>query len=191
MSEMLQSGRVAEIASVPSVGEAPQGIGMAVAFDWGLVVQIIAMPFVGFLLGSGSVSPLKGANLSPLVLALISWPFAILLGIFGEGVRRGWRWTRLVQIVANSLGFLGGLATLPSLWHSIQAGNYWPVVTSVILVIFSPLIAWRLSRPATGRWFRTVSSAQARTRHGGAWPWLILLWSIVGGVLQAIASLQR
>lgn len=24
----------------------PQGIGMAVAFDWGLVVQILATPFV-------------------------------------------------------------------------------------------------------------------------------------------------
>ncbi|MDQ2716572.1 MAG: hypothetical protein M3Z08_16830, partial [Chloroflexota bacterium] len=137
------------------------------------------------------VSPLKGANLSPLVLALVSWPFAILLGIFGEGMRRGWSWTRPVQIVANSLGFLAGLATLFSLWHSLQVGNYWPVVTSVILVIFSPLIAWRLSRPATGRWFRAVSSVEARKRHGGAWPWLILIWSIVGGVLQAVASLQR
>jgi len=33
-----------------------------------------------------------------------------------------------------------------------------------------------------------VTSSEARKRHGGAWPWLILIWSIVGGVLQAIAA---
>jgi hypothetical protein len=29
----------------------PQGIGMAVAFDWGLVVQILAMPFLPLFMG--------------------------------------------------------------------------------------------------------------------------------------------
>jgi hypothetical protein len=56
------------------------------------------------------------------------------------------------------------------------------------LLIFSPLIAWRLSRPVTKQWFATVNSKDARRRHGGLWPWLILLWAIAGGVLQAIAS---
>jgi hypothetical protein len=61
----------------------------------------------------------------------------------------------------------------------------------VILVIFSPLIVWRLSRPSTARWFKNVTVAEARKRHGGKWVWFIALWAIVGGVLQTIVAMQR
>ena len=170
----------------------PQGIGMAVAFDWGLVVQILVTPFIAPELSS--ISFFKSLKLSqPLLIALsllISLPFAALVAIFGEGIRRGWRWTRPIQLAFNVLLFLGGIASLFRVWQSVKIGNYWPVVTSVILLIFSPLIAWRLSRPSTAKWFATVTSKQARQRHGGAWPWLILIWSIVGGILQAIAALK-
>jgi len=168
------------------VNDAPQGIGMAVAFDWGLVVQILVTPWIGPFFDS---NPFKG--LPVFVASLISLPFAAIIAVFGEGVRRGWRWTRPVQLVFNALLSLGGLASLYSTWQSIQRGNYWPIVTEVILVIFSPLIAWRLSRPVTARWFATVTSAEARKRHGGLWPYLIAIWAIVGGVLQAIAALSR
>jgi hypothetical protein len=144
----------------------PQGIGMAVAFDWGLAVQMLATPFL------------------PLA------PAAAFIGIFGEGVRRGWRWTRYVQLIFNSLGFLGGLASLVSVWNGVKQGNYWPVVTAVILVIFSPLIAWGMSRPHTKQWFESTDSTKAK-RHGGIWPFLIGIWAIVGGILQALAVLQR
>ena len=53
-----------------------------------------------------------------------------------------------------------------------------------------PLIAWRLSRPETARWFAIVTSAEAGKRHGGSWIWKIALWSIVGGVLQAISTFR-
>src|SRR5881275_844102 len=153
----------------------PQGIGMAVAFDWGLAVQILVTPFLPLFLPNTGF--FKAFKLSPaLTIAvsfLISLPFVALLAIFGEGVRRGWRWTRPVQIVINSLGFLGGFATLPGLWQGSKSGNYWSLVTAVILLIFSPLIAWRLSRPVTKQWFATVNSKDARRRHGGLWPWLI------------------
>ncbi len=170
----------------------PQGIGMAVAFDWGLAMQIAVMPFI--MQNSGNIGFIKALKLSqPLattLLFLISLPFAALLAIFGEGIRRGWKWTRPVQVVFNALGFLGGIATIFTVLRGAKVGNYWPIVTAVILLIFSPLIAWRLSRPATAKWFARVTSAEARQRHGGAWPWLILLWSIVGGVLQAIAAMK-
>lgn len=172
---------------------APQGIGMAVAFDWGLAVQILVMPLVTILLGQPSfLKPLKlGAALTTTLSFALSLPFFALVAIFGEGIRRGWKWTRPVQLVFNTLGFIGGLFTLPSLWQSSKAGNFWPLVTSVILVIFSPIIAWRMSRRATGTWFANVSSASARNRHSGLWPVLIALWAIVGGVLQAIAASAR
>jgi hypothetical protein len=121
---------------------------------------------------------------------LISLPFAALLAVFGEGVRCGWRWTRPIQVVFNTLVSFGGFFALYSLWQGSKQGNYWSVVTVIILFIFSPLIAWRLSRPVTKQWFATVTSSEARKRHGGAWPWLILIWSIVGGVLQAIAAMK-
>ena len=171
----------------------PQGIGMAVAFDWGLAIQILVTPFLPLFLGN--VGFFKSFKLSPALTTaislLISLPFAALIAIFGEGIRRGSRWTRPVQIGFNSLGFLGGFATLPGLWQGSKEGNYWSLVTAIILLIFSPLIAWRLSRPATRQWFATVESTEARKRHGGLWPWLILLWSIAGGVLQAIAAVMN
>lgn len=185
------------VAREPLVGEQsdlkPQGIGMAVAFDWGLAVQILVMPFLPLFFGNASF--LKSLKLSPaltsIVSFLISLPFAALVAIFGEGVRRGWRWTRPLQIGFNSLLFLAGFTTLPGLWQGSKQGNYWPLVTAIILLIFSPLIAWRLSRPVTKQWFATVQSTEARKRHGGAWPWLILLWAIAGGLLQALAASSR
>ncbi len=170
---------------------APQGIGMAVAFDWGLAVQILVTPFLPLFLGSKS-SFFTFLKFAPAINTIVSFflvlPFAALPAIFGEGVRRGWRWTRPVQIVANALLFLGGIVSLYNLWQSSKQGHYWPVVTEVILLIFSPLIAWRMSRPVTRVWFAKVTSKEARARHGGAWPWLIAIWAIVGGVLQAIAA---
>lgn len=168
---------------------APQGIGMAVAFDWGLAVQLLAMPFAPFFLKGGGLLKLPGLNglTSVFVSFLIALPFAVLLILFGEGVRRGWQWTRGIQVAANALLSIVGIVGLWSLWHALQSGHYWGLATSVILVIFSPLIAWRLSRPATKSWFQRVTSVQVRQRHGGLWPWLIALWAIAGGLLQTLA----
>jgi len=178
---------------VPAKKSGPQGIGMAVAFDWGLTVQLLSTPFLSLL--PGISNPFSRLNLNPTLTTVVSTiivlPFAALIAIFGEGIRRGWKWTRPIQIVFNTLGFLGGFATLINVWQSAKERNYWPVVTAVILLIFSPLIAWRLSRPQTAQWFATVKTSDARKRHGGAWPFLIAIWAIVGGVLQAIAASSR
>ena len=169
---------------------APQGIGMAVAFDWGLVVQILATPFVALFVKSSLVLPQLGSNrlLSAFLYFLLALPVSALPALFGEAVRRGRRWTRGIQIATNALLSLVGVMSLWDLWNGIRTGNYWGLVTSIILVVFSPLITWRLSRPVTREWFRRVSSAQARQRHGGLWPWLIAIWAVVGGVLQALAA---
>ncbi len=188
MKDILQSepaGQSEPVESPTAKEPAPQGIGMAVAFDWGLTVQLLLLPLLSLFLGTPS--NYKQFNLNPTLTTFISfaflWSIAILFALFGEGVRRGWRWTRPVQIAGNTLGFLGGFFLLPGVWQDLKVGSYWSLVPAVILLVFSPIIAWRLSRPVTGRWFATVSSQEARKRHGGLWPWLIMIWSIVGGVL--------
>jgi len=169
----------------------PKGIGMAVAFDWGLTAQLLVGPLLPLVVHVSSSRPGVIGSGSIVLSFLAALPFAALIAVFGEGVRRGWRWTRLVQVVINSLGFLGGLVLLFPLWQSLSTGHYWPLVPSVILLTFSPLIAWRLSRPESANWFSHVSSTDARKRHGGAWPFLIALWALVGGILQALAVSLR
>ncbi|GAC1366204.1 MAG: hypothetical protein NVSMB38_46050 [Ktedonobacteraceae bacterium] len=55
-----------------SVQPGPQGVGMAVAFDWGLAVQIIVMPTVSLLLGLPEMfkqfGPVVGTLLSTAVM---------------------------------------------------------------------------------------------------------------------------
>ena len=169
---------------------APKGIGMAVAFDWGLTVELLLIPILTLFLGSPVFSKQTSidSKFTLIFTFLISWVIAALFGIFGEGIRRGWRWTRPVQIVGNTLGFLGGLALLLQVVNNIKIGNYWTLVPTCILLIVSPLIAWRLSLPETARWFKSVTSLEARKRHGGSWVVWIALWSIIGGTLVALGS---
>ncbi len=168
----------------------PKGIGMAVAFDWGLTVELLLIPILSIFLGSPVFSrqSTMGSKFTSIISFLISWAIAALFGVFGEGIRRGWRWTRPVQIVGNTIGFLGGFALLVQVWNGVKVGNYWTLLPAFILLIISPLIAWRLSRPETARWFKAVTSLEARKRHGGSWILWIALWSIVGGSLVALGN---
>lgn len=172
-------GPAAELAS-----SAPQGIGMAVAFDWGFAVQLLITPYFPLLLGTFGL--IKPVSFQP-GMAIITLMVAIIFAALGEGLRRGLRWTRIVQIIWNTLGFLGGIGALFVGVQAIKQGNYGILAPALVLFIFSPIIVWRLSRPATGQWFRTVTSAEARRRHGGSWPWLILIWSVAGGILVELA----
>jgi hypothetical protein len=182
-----------ETSVVTSDLPAPQGIGMAVAFDWGLAVQIFVTPIITVFMGQSSPLKIPGVNstLSNVLFFIIAWPVAAGLAFFGEMVRRGRNWTRNIQVIANTLLSVAGIVSLINLYNSLKAGNFWPLVTEIILVIFSPLIAWRLSRPSTGRWFKTVTSAEASKRHGGSWVFFIALWAAAGGILQAIAAMKR
>jgi hypothetical protein len=174
---------------------APQGIGMAVAVDWGLVVQLLLTPVITIfsrhasqmMMRSSAPGALPGGVLSFIIPVIAACIFALL----GEMVRSGRNWALWVQLVFSSLLSIGGIVSLVRLYQSIQVGNFWPVVTEIILIVISPLTVWRLSRPSTRRWFKAVSIAEARQRHGGKWVWFIILWAIIGGVLQTFAAMSR
>lgn len=161
---------------------------MAVAVDWGLAVQIFLMPILSVFSPSNHQMKIPGG---PVLFFVVAWLFACLFVLFGEMVRRGRNWARWIQIVFSTLLSLGGIASLVNLYHSITVGNFWPLVSEIILVIISPLIVWRMTRPTTARWFKTVTVAEASKRHGGRWVWFIALYAIIGGILQTLAVMSR
>lgn len=170
----------------------PGGIGMAVAIDWGLAVQILLTPFVSIFGGPSKMMKIPALNpfLGNVLFFVLAFLAAGLLVYFGEMIRSGRKWARPIQLVFSALLSLAGIFSLVNLYQSISVGNFWPVVTELILVIFSPLIVWRLSRPSTARWFKEITATDARKRHGGKWVWFIALWAIIGGVLQTIAAMK-
>jgi len=170
---------------------APGGIGMAVAIDWGLAVQILLTPIIAVLSQSNQMNiPGLNPTLNIVLFFVVAVLFACVCVLFGEMLRRGRNWARWIQIVANTLLSLAGLGSLLNLYQSLKAGHLWPLVTEIILVVISPLIVWRLSRSSTARWFKAVTVAEASKRHGGKWVLFIALWAIVGGILQTIAAMK-
>lgn len=169
---------------------APQGIGMAVAFDWGLAAQILLMPIVFMFFGPSNATKISGFSPNNILLSVISVLVGIGIVLFGEMIRSGRNWALRIQIGVNALLTLVGLLSLVRVYQGIRVGDFWPVVTAVILLVFSPLIVWRLSRPATILWFKNVPAAAARKRHGGMWVVFIALWAIVGGILQILAAIK-
>ena len=85
----------------PTTLPGPQGIGMAVAFDWGLTAQLLVAPLLPLVVQVSSSRPGVIGSGSIALSFLAALPFAALIAVFGEGVRRGWRWTRLVQVVVK------------------------------------------------------------------------------------------
>lgn len=189
MSKVQDSG---EIATATEQLPGPGGIGMAVAVDWGLAVQTFLTP-IFTVFGYSQQIQIPGLNptLSIVLLFIAGWFFAGVCLYFGEMVRRGRNWTRWIQIVFNGLLSLGGILSLFNLYQSLRVGHFWPLVTEFILVIISPFIVWRMTRPSTARWFKAVTVEEASKRHGGKWVWFIAGYAIVGGVLQTLAAMSR
>ena len=166
----------------------PGGIGTGVAFDWALSVQIV-IDGVCFLLGVGPGRTMAGQPLLiRVVLALLSVLVAAIVFTQGEALRRGRRIARIIQIVANSLLVIVGLVNLPGLPSSLQQRQFGSLVVEVVLLIVSPLIVWLLTRKRTRLWFGSVTSAEARARHGGRWLFWMVVYAIIGGAAVAFAS---
>src|SRR5258708_13882304 len=110
---------------------------MAVAFDWGLTVQLLLMPVLSVYYRSPLLP--GGVKLDPKLAIIISFPIfwliAFLFVLLGEGIRRGGRWTRPIQLVGKPLCFLGGIVLMVQFLSEIKDRNYWPLVSDVVRCI--------------------------------------------------------
>jgi len=173
-------GRIALESPAP-----PRGIGLGVGFDWALAAEFIALTVAGVagIHARGTGGRVAGPAILSFVVVIV------LTFLWGEGLRRGERWAWLLQIAANGVGSVGGVVSIPGTVAAVQAGNPWPLVPTLVLVLVSPLIVWRLTRPATRAWVARGDRAEARRRHGGAWLGYLAVWSAAGGVLVACSVL--
>lgn len=144
----------------------PGGLALGVAFDWALGFQLLSQA-----LGLGRLG-------SPPALVVGA---AICFGL-GEALRRGRAWMRWVQVGLLSLIFLGGLAMLVLF---VRGPHISAVLPGLIMLLYSPWVAWRLALPRTARWFAAVSPADALRRHSGRWLLTVAGGSLAGGVLVA------
>lgn len=185
-----RDGRTTAMLRSETVAAAPRGIGLGVAFDWATSIELVAL----------AVAQLAGANVAGsfgagrqgtrLYVALLLLVLALIPFAQGEGLRRGYRWAWLIQLVANSIGAIGGLFTIPGAIASLRSGNAWPLLPTLILVLMSPWIAWRLSRPVTRAWIARADRAEARRRHDGIWLVQTFVGCAIGGILVALAVLN-
>ncbi len=182
----------AAAAPAPSIAPGqkpgPRGIGTAVAFDWGLTAQL-AIESPMFALGVGPGSNLAGQPLAMrLGAAALYLIFAAITFTLGEGVRRGRRLFWLFQIAINALLFFAGFPVLIGAIQDLGHSHVGGFIPALIMLIASPAAALLLSSKRTRAWIATTTSAEARQRHGGTWPWLIAIWAIVGGALVAFSG---
>jgi hypothetical protein len=173
----------------------PRGIGTAVAFDWAIAAEL-ALYAVVIALGVG-----PGADIArqfaprggvALVLAALA---ALLAGAplfaLGEALRRGRELARRLQILFNAALFVAGLILLPEGISGLaRTRRFGGLTPPLYMIALSGVILWQLTRPQTHAWFGTVSSGEARRRHGGA-RWLLptVLIAIVGGTSVTFDSL--
>ncbi len=168
-------------AASGNVQPGPRGIGTAVAFDWGLTTEfLLYAPFLALGAGPGDALASVSGGIR-LLVAIASLVLAGVIFALGEGLRRGRRLAWTVQVAINALIFLGGFAQIPAAGHSVQTRHVGGLVPALIMLLVSPTIVWLLTRRQTREWVATTTSAEARTRHGGTWPWLIAIWAIIGG----------
>lgn len=165
----------------------PHGVGMGVAFDWSLAMQLLIMaPFL--IAGSGPGAAVAQMSRTARI-GLGSAAAAVAPVALGESVRRGNRYGWLLQIAFNSLLPISGLLAIPDTISTLRHGHFGDLVRTFVLLIISPLIVAQLTRLASRAWFGHVASAEAQARHGGWWIAGIVAWSIAGGAAIAFAPL--
>jgi hypothetical protein len=162
-----------------NAGPRPHGLGIAVVFDWALTAQLTTQALA-------SATRNLGFTLDPLMIvgALAG---AALLFALGEGLRRGIKSLRLVQVGLMGLITLIGIVSLVELIIGPRDASL--VFTTAIELSYPPWLIWRLLSPETAAWF-ALPGTRRRAPLTSGWKWVavLALWAIVWGVAVAWAE---
>ncbi len=172
------------------VAAGPRGIGTSVAIDWALTGQMLGM-IVLMLAGVGAAAPLGGNHPSVAEKIVSTIGLAIAGAVtfwIGEQVRSGRLWSMWFMRVLAIAIVLGGLAKIPSTVQAAQHHDFWPIYPDAVMVVLFAVMGYLMFQPQTEAWFKRVTPAEARARHGSpAWLASIGTLAAVGGVLVAVA----
>jgi hypothetical protein len=158
-----------------TIGPRPHGLGIAVVFDWALTAQLATQAVA-------SATRTLGLTPDPIMIAGALVAGAGLFAL-GEGLRRGVRTLRLVQVGLMALITLIGLVSLVMLITGHGDGSL--VVTTAIELSYPPWLIWRLLDRETVAWFALPGRHRAPLASGWKWVLVLAVWAIVWGVLVA------
>ncbi|HVC03441.1 MAG TPA: hypothetical protein VND88_02080 [Candidatus Acidoferrales bacterium] len=160
-------------------GPRPHGLGIAVVFDWALTAQLTTQALA-------SATRNLGLTPNPLMIsgALLA---AALLFALGEGVRRGVKALRLVQVGLMAVITAIGVVSLVQLIIGPRSGSL--AFTTAIELSYPPWVLWRLLTPQTAAWF-ALPGRHKRAPLTSGWKWVAVLaiWAIAWGVVVAWAE---
>ena len=160
-------------------GPRPHGLGIAVVFDWALTAQLTTQALA-------SATRNLGLTPDPLMIAGALAAAALLFAL-GEGVRRGVKALRLVQVGLMALITVIGVVSLVQLIVGPRSGSL--VFTTAIELSYPPWVLWRLLTPETAAWFALPGrSKRAPLTSGWKWVAVLAIWAIVWGVVVAWAE---
>ena len=165
--------------TVASAGPRPHGLGIAVVFDWALTAQLTTQALA-------SATRNLGFTPDPLMIAGALAGAALLFAL-GEGLRRGVKALRLVQVGLMGLITLIGIVSLIQVIHGPATGSL--VFTTAIELSYPPWLIWRLLNQETAAWF-ALPGRRKRAPLTSGWKWVAVLavWAIVWGVAVAWAE---
>ena len=157
----------------------PGALSTAVIFDWGLTVQWLVQASAG-LLGFHLF-----ANRQVPVLGLIAG--AIVFALCGEGLRRGVRGARYLQLAINGFFIVNGIGLALDI-PFVVGHQPRDVLSIVVMLTAGTWIIWRMLLPRTREWFATVQPAQALARHDLRWLATVLAASLGAGLVIVVSQ---
>jgi len=157
----------------------PHGLGIAVVFDWALTAQLTTQALA---------AATRNLGLTPDPLMIVG-ALVAAAGLFalGEGLRRGVRALRLVQVGLMLVITVVGVVSLVTLLTGHVSGSL--VFTTAIELTYPPWLIWRLLDRETAAWF-ALPREQRRAPLTTGWKWIAVLaaWAVVWGVVVAWAE---
>lgn len=166
---------------IPTTAESnpPGALSTAVIFDWGLTVQWLIQA------GAGILGFHVFANKQVPVVGLIAG--AIVFALCGEGLRRGVRAARYLQLAINGFFVINGIGLALNI-PLVVGHQPRDIISIVVMLSAGAWIIWRMLLPRSREWFATVQPAQALARHNLRWLARVIPASVAAGIVIVISQ---